>query len=922
MVFASVLPALGSGSASILPASPVTALAEEDITTTYPSDSRASGSNRIETAIAISRAAEGPSDAVVIATSANFPDALAGTPLADAANGPILLTGASQLDPAVRTRLLELKASGAKKAYLIGGTAALSPAVQSAVTAIFGATKTQRIGGASRYETSSLIATELAKLRPVTGIVLASGDTYPDALSAAGWAAFSGQAILLTKRDTLPAATAASLAQFGHTPTTAEETGTAETELLVVGGTGAVSDAVASPYPGVLRIGGANRYETSAMIAQHAWEWGMPSESVGLATGLNFPDALAAGPWCANNGAPLLLMNPAALPEAALGFLAGHASTIKHLQVFGGTAAVPQPVLDAAAEAAKVMMSKQAPIASAATDALLSEVTSDTLVFEDENAQLDTLEVGWVLRSNPTSAAPDGYFRKIIGIENNPDGSVSYETTSAAITDVLLKGSVDMVMPCGEVPTDTPDAAPASGPVHPAAIEGEASFGAAVKFAFSPSLTFDGPGSTNFTFSGKGNVNFKQSVVISIVVDGRWKTGLFGIRYWETYVSQFEQYLSYKGSFKLSYSASGKIDLIDVPIGPQIPIAVDPIITGFVVKPEVQLRLQGSVGIEVEVGSSFTIAQTKTGIRFKDGQGWKSFEVRPKSSTRPEYTARLEGSGSIELGIGADISVSICDFVGPYVEVMLINGEATLTVTPAIESVEIKLSIGVSVAGGLKADIPIIGTNLAKVKIFKVEVTYFEWTFQIAHVEPPPPPPPGGLTGTMCIAGGATFANCWPQIDSAVDGATEMRISVSQDGSQWEPYAWRPDWFQYEQSVSTTSPLGSGPVYYRVEYRDSAGHGLTRVDSVIIDSTPPVTASNLAPSYVGEAVIELSATDAQSGVAAIYYSFWSVDDGLSGPWPYTGPIVVGPGTRTIIYWAVDNLGNYESIQGYEFTVTE
>lgn len=742
MLLSSVVPALASSSARVVPASLVTALTEEDITTTFPSNDRSSGANRIQTALAISRDITKSADAVVIATSANFPDALAGTPLADAANGPILLTPAAQLDAGVRTRLLELKAGGATKAYLIGGTAALAPAVQTAVAAVFGAGNIQRIGGASRYETSSLIATELAKLRPVAGVVLASGETYPDALSAAGWAAFSGQAILLTKRDTLPAATAASLAQFGHTPTTAEETGTAETGLLVVGGTGAISDAVAAPYPGMLRIGGANRYETSAMIAQHAWEWGMPSESVGLATGLNFPDALAAGPWCADNGAPLLLMNPAALPAAAQGFLAGHASTIKHLQVFGGTVAVPKPVLDAAAEAAKVMMSKQAPIASAATDALLSEVTSDTLVFEDENAQLDTLEVGWVLRSNPTSAAPDGYFRKIVGIENNPDGSVSYETTTAAITDVLLKGSVDMVMPCGEEPVQDAQAHPAAPGIHPAEISGEKSFGAVVKFALTPSLTFDGAGGSKVTFGAKGSLNFSMTTVVSIVVDGRWESGVLGVPYWETYISKYEQYLSYKGAFALSYAASGKIDVFEVPVGPQIPIAAEPVITGFLVKPEAQLMLKGSIGIEVSVTSTFVIAETKTGLRYTDARGWEPLEDRPDSGSRPSTEPQLKGSGSVEIGIGAEIGVSICDFVGPYLEITLLSGKAEFTVVANPDSVEIKISIGTSVGGGLKADLPIVGKNLAKIKVFKVDFTYFEWTWKAAHVTPPPPPPP------------------------------------------------------------------------------------------------------------------------------------------------------------------------------------
>ncbi len=726
--------------APVSTAAQVSLLTADDIETILPSDARSSGSNRVDTAVAISRETDQPYGAVVIATSVNFPDALSGTPLADAANAPILLTRPEALDASVKSRLLELKAQGAQTAYLIGSASALSPAVEAAVGSVFGTAKTKRIGGANRYETAALVATELAKLRPVTGVVLASGETYPDALSAAGWAAFSGQAILLTRHDSLPAATAASLARFGHTPASGDETGTAENELLVVGSVAAISDTVIAAYPGVTRIGGANRYETSALIAQHAWEWGMPSESVGIATGLNFPDALAAGPWCAANGSPLLLVSTNTLPPAAGGYLAGHASTIKHLQVFGGTASVAKPVVVAAAEAAKVMMSKRAPIATPETDALLSDVTSDTLVFSDENAQLGELDVGWVIRSNPTSAAPEGYFRKITGIDrSNPDGSVSFETTTAAITDVLLKGSVDMVMPCGEAPEATTTPVAEDGAVRPAAVGGEAAFNQKVKFEFGPSFTFDGPSGSTIKLSSKGALAFKQSVVVSIIVDGRWKAGVLGIPYWTPYVAQFEQYVVYSGTFTLSVAVSGKVDNIKLPIGPQIPIAVDPVITGFVVKPEVQLYLKGSISLEISASVELTIAETKTGIRYRDGRGWESFDKKPGESSKPSIDTMPGESGSFKLGIGAEVAVSICDFAGPYLDLTLLFGKVKLTVDPADPSVVLKVDVGSSIAGGLKVDFPILGTNLARVELFDAEIVYFGWSWKFGWVQPSVP---------------------------------------------------------------------------------------------------------------------------------------------------------------------------------------
>ncbi|HET8867517.1 MAG TPA: cell wall-binding repeat-containing protein, partial [Agrococcus sp.] len=56
----------------------------------------------------------------------------------------------------------------------------------------------------------------------------------------------------------------------------------------------------------VLRLGGANRYETSRLIALHAFD---SAASAFVATGVRFPDALAAGPAAAHRNGPVLLVD-------------------------------------------------------------------------------------------------------------------------------------------------------------------------------------------------------------------------------------------------------------------------------------------------------------------------------------------------------------------------------------------------------------------------------------------------------------------------------------------------------------------------------------------------------------------------------------------------------------------------------------
>ncbi|MGH9067061.1 MAG: cell wall-binding repeat-containing protein, partial [Acidimicrobiales bacterium] len=74
--------------------------------------------------------------------------------------------------------------------------------------------------------------------------------------------------------------------------------------------------------------------------------------TVGLATDLKFPDALAADPLLGSEGAPMLLVNPTgALPSSVSAYLGGHKSTITSVQVFGGSAAVSAAVASAAVSA-------------------------------------------------------------------------------------------------------------------------------------------------------------------------------------------------------------------------------------------------------------------------------------------------------------------------------------------------------------------------------------------------------------------------------------------------------------------------------------------------------------------------------------------------------------------------------------------
>jgi putative cell wall-binding protein len=252
---------------------------------------RVSGPTRIATAIAVSqRTYPAGTGTIVLARSDNYADALAAAPLAAQRNAPVLLTPGSSLEGSVEAEIARL---GATTAVLAGGTAALSTSIESRLHAL--GIATERYAGRDRYDTAGLIG------RQVDGstayVVSASG--FADAVAVSGLAALTHGPILLVEGGWVPEPTRTALAAI------------APSAVVVIGGTAVISEAVRQEL-GASRIAGANRYETSALVAQSSLTKGANRGRVWTATGTNWPDALSAGPAAAAAGAVLVLADPAA----------------------------------------------------------------------------------------------------------------------------------------------------------------------------------------------------------------------------------------------------------------------------------------------------------------------------------------------------------------------------------------------------------------------------------------------------------------------------------------------------------------------------------------------------------------------------------------------------------------------------------
>ncbi|HEX2141042.1 MAG TPA: cell wall-binding repeat-containing protein, partial [Candidatus Limnocylindria bacterium] len=161
-----------------------------------------------------------------------------------------------------------------------------------------------RLAGTDRYGTAAA-ASRATFGSGVPVAYVASGASFPDALAAGSVAAKRAGPLLLVRPDGVPPDTATELARLRPE------------KIVVLGGTRAVPATVATAlarFAPVSRLDGVDRYATAAAASRATFGSGVPV--VYVASGVSFPDALAAGSVAAKRTGPLLLVRPDAVPAA------------------------------------------------------------------------------------------------------------------------------------------------------------------------------------------------------------------------------------------------------------------------------------------------------------------------------------------------------------------------------------------------------------------------------------------------------------------------------------------------------------------------------------------------------------------------------------------------------------------------------
>lgn len=263
---------------------------------------RIKGNNRYDTSIEISKHAFSKSDKVVVVSGEKFADALTAGNFANQA--PILLTEKAGASADLQKEIDRL---GAKEVIIIGGKGSVSESIEK--TLKLQGKKITRISGNDRYETSTKVA---EVLNAKNNIVLANGEKFADALSAAPYAISKNKTLVLTNGKTLPKGVEA------------------KNISTIIGGKNSVS---IKGLENIARISGKNRNDTSIEVMKQIGT----TEKAVIADGRDYPDALSAAPLAVKMNSGILLSDDSAI-DRIKEFI--DKKGIKNISIVGGEKSV------------------------------------------------------------------------------------------------------------------------------------------------------------------------------------------------------------------------------------------------------------------------------------------------------------------------------------------------------------------------------------------------------------------------------------------------------------------------------------------------------------------------------------------------------------------------------------------------------
>ncbi len=290
--------------------------------------SRVAGSDRFATAVALSSGTAAGVDVLYVATGTSFADALAGGPAAGVNNTSVLLVNRDEIPTTTIDRLRQVKP---KRIVVLGGSGAVSDSVVSELAG-YATSGVSRAAGSDRYATAAAVSSQAFPSAGVPVVYIATGANFPDALAGAAGGALKKGPVLLVPGTEIPSSTSTELRRL------------APKSIVILGGPSAVSASVeqqlSSYSSSVTRLAGGDRVSTAVAVSKSLFPSG--ATTAYIATGANFPDALAGGPVAAAAKAPLLLVTGPCLPGNVRAELDRLGAT--KLVLLGGDTIVPAAI--------------------------------------------------------------------------------------------------------------------------------------------------------------------------------------------------------------------------------------------------------------------------------------------------------------------------------------------------------------------------------------------------------------------------------------------------------------------------------------------------------------------------------------------------------------------------------------------------
>jgi putative cell wall-binding protein len=196
------------------------------------------------------------------------------------------------LPTATASEIARLKPS---RIVVAGGPAAIADQVVAALKGLAGTVV--RVSGADRYETSRKLASYA--FPSASTALIASGDAFPDALSASAAAAEAGAPLILV----------GSGSRAADAPAASQAKSLKATAIRVVGGTAVVPEGAMTTLKASVadtrRVAGADRFHTSIEVARSLFS--ATTEQVFVVNGLDFPDGLVVAPLAGRSHSPVFL---------------------------------------------------------------------------------------------------------------------------------------------------------------------------------------------------------------------------------------------------------------------------------------------------------------------------------------------------------------------------------------------------------------------------------------------------------------------------------------------------------------------------------------------------------------------------------------------------------------------------------------